>query len=117
MAERKMSTTHLLEACKLRFKCGVKLTEKSARRALKVTERKLGNMQLLEARKAIYVKAGRARKVTERKLGNTHLLEVCETIFNYGGKKGGKGVQRRGKVTERKMYNMHLVETGKDSFK
>jgi hypothetical protein len=54
VAERKMTKYAPIRAGKLRFKCGVKLTEKSARRAL---------------------------KVTERKLDNTHLLEVCETIF------------------------------------
>jgi hypothetical protein len=73
------------------FKCAVKLTEKSARRARKVAERKMDNMHLLEAGKANYVKAGKARKVTERKLGSTHLLEACETIFKYDGEKGGKG--------------------------
>jgi hypothetical protein len=35
-----------------RCTCGVKLTEKSARRPRKVTERKMGNMQLLEACKS-----------------------------------------------------------------
>jgi hypothetical protein len=48
VAERKTPNMHLLEARKLMFKCGVRLTEKSARRARKVTERKMDNMQLLE---------------------------------------------------------------------
>jgi hypothetical protein len=41
-----------------------------------VTERKMGNMHLLEACKVTHVNAGRARKVTERKKVNMHLLEV-----------------------------------------
>jgi hypothetical protein len=40
----------------------------------------MGNKHLLEADKAIYVKAGRVRKVAERKMGNMHLLEVCKVM-------------------------------------
>jgi hypothetical protein len=42
-----------------RLKCGVKIGGKRARRARKVTERKMGNKHLLEVGKAIYVNAGR----------------------------------------------------------
>jgi hypothetical protein len=49
-----------------RLKCDVKIGGKRARRARKVTERKMGNMHLLEACKVMHVNAGRARKVTER---------------------------------------------------
>jgi hypothetical protein len=60
-----------------RFKYVVKIGGKRARRARKVTERKLSNKQLLETNKLhIYVKAGRVRKVTERKMGSRHLLEA-----------------------------------------
>jgi hypothetical protein len=52
VAERKMHNMHLIRSLQARFKCGVKLTEKSARRTQKVTERKMGNMHLLEACKA-----------------------------------------------------------------
>jgi hypothetical protein len=83
----------------------------------KVTERKIGNMHLLEACKVMHVNAGRARKGTERKICNTHFLEAWANAVKYGGKKGGKGAKRRGKVTERKMSNMHLLEAGKASFK
>jgi hypothetical protein len=63
-----------------RLKCGVKIGGKRARRARKVTERKMGNKHLLEAGKAIYVKAGRVRKVAERKMGNMLLLEACKVM-------------------------------------
>jgi hypothetical protein len=58
-----------------RLKCGVKIGGKRARRARKVTERKMGNKRLLEACKVMYVNAGRTRKVTERKMVNIHLLK------------------------------------------
>jgi hypothetical protein len=63
---------------------------KKGEKGEKVTERKMGNMHLLEACKVMHVNAGRARKVTERKICNTHLLEAWEAIFK-GEKKGEKG--------------------------
>jgi hypothetical protein len=66
----------------------------------KVTERKMGNTHLLEAGKAIYVKAGRERKGTERKICSTHLLEAWEAILKYdenGRKKGREGRGKRRK--------------------
>jgi hypothetical protein len=62
-----------------------------------VTERKKGNMHLLEAARLIYVKAGRARKVTERKMGNMHLLEAGKVSLKGCGKKGGKRIESDGK--------------------
>jgi hypothetical protein len=88
---------------------------KKGEKGEKVTERKMGNMHLLEAYKVIHVNAGRTRKVTERKICNTHLLEAWEAIFK-GEKKGEKGEKAR-KVTERKMGNMHLLDTSKANFK
>jgi hypothetical protein len=79
-----------------RFKCVVKIGGKRARRARKMTERKMGNKHLLEACKAKHVNAGRARKGTERKIPNTHLLEAWEAILKYD-EKGRKRVRRRGK--------------------
>jgi hypothetical protein len=69
-----------------RLKCGVKIGGKRARRARKVTERKMGNKRLLEAGKSTYVKAGRVRKVTERKMGNMHLLEACKVMYVNAGR-------------------------------
>jgi hypothetical protein len=82
------------------------LAEKGREGREKVTERKMGNEHLLEAGKAIYVKAGRVRKVTERKMGNMHLLEACKVMC-------GKSE----KVTERKMDNMHLLEAWENTVK
>jgi hypothetical protein len=79
-----------------RFKCVVKIGGKRARRARKVTERKMSNKHSLECRQAIYVKAGRVRKVTERKMGSKHLLEACQAILKYH-ENGRKRARRRGK--------------------
>jgi hypothetical protein len=76
VAERKIPNMHLSRSMQARFKCGVKLTVKSARRARKVTERKMGNMHLLEACKAT-CKGGKSAKRGGKKIGNTHLLEAC----------------------------------------
>jgi hypothetical protein len=78
---------------------------KKARRVRKVTERKMGNKHLLEAGKAIYVKAGKMRKVAERKMGNMHLLEACKVMHVNAG--------MARKVTERKICNTHLLEPGR----
>jgi hypothetical protein len=75
----------------------------------KVTERKMGNMHLLEAGKAKHVNAGRARKVTERKICNTHLLEAWEDTLKIR-RKWAKRREKARKVTERKMGNMHLLK-------
>jgi hypothetical protein len=50
----------------------------------------LGNKHLLEAGKAIHVKAGRARKGTERKMDNMHLLNHGRLYLNTM-KKSEKG--------------------------
>jgi hypothetical protein len=66
----------------------------------KVTERKMGNMHLLEAGKAKHVNAGRARKVTERKICSTHLLEAWEAtlkIRRKWAKKAREGEESDGK--------------------
>jgi hypothetical protein len=39
-------------------------------------------------------KGEKARKVTERKMGNMHLLEADKVKFKGCGKKGGKRVRR-----------------------
>jgi hypothetical protein len=62
----------------------------------------LGNKHLLEAGKAIYVKAGRARKGTERKMDNNHLLEACKAKQVKAG--------RARKATERKIGNTRLLK-------
>jgi hypothetical protein len=84
-----MTNMHLLEACKLRFKCGVKLTGKRARRGRKVTERKMGNMHLLEVCKAI-CKDGKSAKSDGKKARQYAFIRSMSTIFKYDGKKGGK---------------------------
>jgi hypothetical protein len=84
-----------------RFKCGVNIGGKRARRARKVTERKMSNKHLLEAGRYI-CKGGKVRKVTERKMGNKHLLEAVKAKHVKTG--------RVRKVTERKMGNTHLLE-------
>jgi hypothetical protein len=76
---------HLLKSLQARFKCGVKIGGKRARKARKGTESKMGNKHLLEAGKAMYVGARKARKVTERKMGNKHLLEVCKATHVKAG--------------------------------
>jgi hypothetical protein len=72
----------------------------------------VGNKHLLEVRKATHVKARRARKVTERKMDSTHLLEAWEDIFKYDGKRGKRGEKAR-KGAERKVINMHLLKAHK----
>jgi hypothetical protein len=62
----------------------------------KVTERKMGNKHLLEAGKAIYVKAGRGEKGAERNICSTHLLEAWEDTLKYD-ENGRKRARRRGK--------------------
>jgi hypothetical protein len=72
------------------------------KRARKVTERKMGNMDLLEACKVMHVSAGRGRKVTERKIHNTHLLESWENTVKHDGKKGAKRREKAGESDGKK---------------
>jgi hypothetical protein len=51
--------------------------------------------------------------VTERKMGNMHLLNSLQARFKCGVKIGGKRTRRARKVTERKMGNKHLLEACK----
>jgi hypothetical protein len=76
----------------------------------KVTERKMGNMHLLETGKAKHANGGRARKVTERKICNTHLLEAWEATLKIRRKWAKKAREKARKVTERKMGSMHLLK-------
>jgi hypothetical protein len=59
---------------------------KRARRARKVTERKMSNKHSLEAGKLYISKGGKGRKVTERKMGNMHFLEAGKDNFKGCGK-------------------------------
>jgi hypothetical protein len=63
-------------------------------------------------------KGEKARKVTERKMGNMHLLEARLTLKDAGKRaekdrkrreKGRKKGEKGEKGTERKMGNMHLL--------
>jgi hypothetical protein len=63
-----------------------KIDGKRARRARKMTERKMSNKHSLEAGKLYIYKGGKVIKVTERKMGNKHLLEACKAIHVNAGK-------------------------------
>jgi hypothetical protein len=52
-----------------RFKCGVKIGGKRARRARKVTERKMSNKHSLEAGKLYIYKGGKGEKSDGKKDG------------------------------------------------